>query len=209
MDGMHDLGGKQGFGPVRHNPNAPGFHADWERRVTALYALAVRHGVFNMDEYRHAIERMEPRYYLGAGYYERTLTSLATLVVEKGLVSRAALQQQVDGDFPLAAAAAASAGRGNLAQRETFAVGERVRVRSEGVPGHHRLPGYVRGKTGVVVGVTPPYPFPDAHAHGVPAADEPTFDVRFDARALWPESADAASVHVGVFQSYLERIGSA
>ena len=68
MDGMHDLGGKQGFGPVRHTPGAPAFHAAWEKRVNALYSLAVRQGIFNMDEYRHAIERMEPRHYLTASY---------------------------------------------------------------------------------------------------------------------------------------------
>jgi nitrile hydratase subunit beta len=77
MDGMHDLGGKQGFGPVRYAPSAPSFHAAWEVRVNSLYSLAVRQDVFNMDEYRHAIERMEPRHYMGASYYERTLTSLA------------------------------------------------------------------------------------------------------------------------------------
>ena len=83
MDGIHDLGGRQGFGPVRHVPDAPAFHAAWERRANALYGLAVRLGIFNMDEYRHAIERMEPRHYMAAGYYERTLTSLATLLVDK------------------------------------------------------------------------------------------------------------------------------
>jgi nitrile hydratase len=65
----------------------------------------------------------------------------------------------------------------------------------------------IRGKTGVVVGVSPAYPFPDAHAHGVEAADEPTYDVRFNAEELWPNSADPAFVHVGVFESYLERVG--
>jgi hypothetical protein len=84
MDGVHDLGGRQGFGRVRYTLDAPAFHASWEVRANALYAHAVRRGVFNMDEYRHAIERMEPRHYLGASYYERTLTSLATLCVEKG-----------------------------------------------------------------------------------------------------------------------------
>jgi hypothetical protein len=84
MDGIHDLGGKQGFGRVRHSPAAPAFHEPWEKRVNALYSLAVKLGIFNMDEYRHAIERMEPRHYLSASYYERTLTSLATLCVEKG-----------------------------------------------------------------------------------------------------------------------------
>jgi len=70
---------------IRFGPNAPVYHQDWERRVNALYSLAVRQGVFNMDEYRHAIERMEPRHYLAASYYERSLTGLATLCVEKGL----------------------------------------------------------------------------------------------------------------------------
>ena len=41
MDGMHDLGGKQGFGAVRYTLNAPAFHAEWEVRVNSLYALAV------------------------------------------------------------------------------------------------------------------------------------------------------------------------
>src|SRR6185312_15541846 len=88
MDGMHDLGGRQGFGAVRYRPDARAFHEAWEVRVNSLYAFAVRRGIFNMDEYRHAIERMEPRHYLTASYYERSLTSLATLLVEKGILTR-------------------------------------------------------------------------------------------------------------------------
>ena len=80
MDGMHDLGGRQGFARVRHARDAQVFHAPWEKRVNALLALAVREGIVNMDEYRHAIERMEPRHYLGASYYERMLTGILTLV---------------------------------------------------------------------------------------------------------------------------------
>src|SRR6185503_15284101 len=82
MDGVHDMGGRQGFGRVRYSFNATAFHAPWEVRANSLYALAVRAGIFNMDEYRHAIERMEPRHYLSASYYERSLTSLLTLCVE-------------------------------------------------------------------------------------------------------------------------------
>ncbi len=203
MDGIHDLGGRQGFGRVRHTPDARAFHASWEKRVNALYSLAVRLGIFNMDEYRHAIERMEPRHYLSASYYERSLTSLATLCVEKGLLTRAELESRVEGEFPLALASAP--GRSNVAARERFAIGERVRARVDHVAGHVRLPAYVRGKVGVVVGESPAYPFPDAHAHGVVAVDEPTYDVRFAAAELWPGSADAAFIHVGIFQSYLER----
>ncbi|MBC7435827.1 MAG: nitrile hydratase subunit beta [Bdellovibrionales bacterium] len=204
MDGVHDLGGRQGFGRVRYTLNAPVFHATWEVRANALYAHAVRRGVFNMDEYRHAIERMEPRHYLSAGYYERTLTSLLTLCVEKGVVARDELEQRAGGLIPLAAPSAP--GRGNAPERERFNPGDQVRVRLDFVPGHIRLPGYIRGKTGVVVSESPAYPFPDAHAHGVEAKDEPTYDVRFRAEDLWPNGADAAMVHVSVFQSYLERV---
>lgn len=202
MDGMHDLGGKQGFGHVRFAPQAPAFHADWEKRVNAMYSLAVRQGVFNMDEYRHAIERMAPRHYMSAGYYERTLTSLATLCIEKGLVTHAELEQLAGGSFPVALPSAA--GRSNVAGRQSFQVGDKVQVRGDHVPGHHRLPAYIRGKAGLVVGISPAYPFPDAQAHDVPAEDEPTYDVRFRASELWASDADAAFVHVGVFESYLQ-----
>jgi nitrile hydratase subunit beta len=203
MDGMHDLGGRQGFGAVRYTVDARAFHEPWEVRVNSLYSLAVRSGIFNMDEYRHAIERMEPRHYLTASYYERSLTGLATLLVEKGVVTREELEKRAQGCFPLAAPSAR--GRSNLAARERFLPGDRVRVRTDSVSGHVRMPGYIRGKTGVVVSESPAYPFPDAHAHEVEAEDEPTYDVRFRSEDLWPDSADAALIHVGVFQSYLER----
>jgi nitrile hydratase len=203
MDGMHDLGGKQGFGRVRHSPKAQVFHAPWEKRANALLALAVKNAIFNMDEYRHAIERMEPRHYLGASYYERSLTGVATLCVEKGVVTQDELERVAKGGFPLSRASAP--GRPNAPDRERFKPGDRVRVKEEFVPGHIRMPGYIRGKTGVVVSETPAYPFPDAHAHGIKAADEPTYDVRFRAEDLWPNGADPAFVHAGVFQSYLER----
>ena len=143
MDGTHDLGGRQGFGKVRHTPNAPAFHEDWEVRVNSLYALAVRLGIFNMDEYRHAIERMEPRHYLTASYYERSLTGLATLCVEKGIVTREELERRARGLFPLSGKSAP--GRSNVPARERFEPGDRVRVRLDYVPGHVRMPAYVRG----------------------------------------------------------------
>ena len=67
--------------------------------------------------------------------------------------------------------------------------------------GDVRKPGYIRrGRER-----SPRYPFPVAHAHGLEAVDEPTFDVAFRTEDLWPNSADGALVHVGVFQSYLAR----
>ena len=182
MDGMHDLGGKQGFGKVMHSRDAVVFHADWEVRANALYSLAVKSGVFNMDEYR-----------------QRSLTSLATLCVEKGLVTHEELAQLAGGAYPLSMPVAA--GRGNHANRTAFVPGDQVRVRDEHVAGHVRMPGYIRGKHGVVISQSPAYPFPDAHGHGIHADDEPTYDVRFEAAHLWPQGAEAAQVHVAVCES--------
>jgi len=203
MDGIHDMGGRQGFGPVRFTRDARPFHARWEVRANSLYALAVQRGLFNMDEYRYAIERMDPRHYLTASYYERSLTGLATLLVEKSLMTSDELDGRAGGHVPLSGPGVP--GRGNAAARESFQPGDRVRVRGDHVSGHVRMPGYIRGKIGVVVSESPAYPFPDAHAHGIDADDEPTYDVRFRTEDLWPDSADRALVHVAVFQSYLER----
>ena len=202
MDGIHDLGGRQGFGRIRHTPNGSPFHADWEKRANALYGLAVRAGILNMDEYRHAIERMEPRHYLAAGYYERSLTGFATLCVERGVVTQEELERRAGGAFPLSLPSAE--GRPNATFREEFKIGDKVRVKNEFVSGHVRMPGYIRGKAGIVVAISPPYPFPDAAAHSLKARDEPTYDVEFRTEELWPQAADPALVHVGVFESYLE-----
>jgi hypothetical protein len=202
MDGIHDMGGRQGFGRVRYAPDAKAFHAPWEIRVNSLYGLAVGAGLFNMDEYRHAIERMEPRHYLAASYYERSLTALVTLCIEKGVVTREELERFARGSVPLSSPS--GPGRSNAAARQRFQSGDQVRVRAEFIPGHVRMPGYIRGKTGTVVAESPAYPFPDAHAHSVAAEDEPTYDVRFRSQDLWPDSSDPALIHVGVFQSYLE-----
>ncbi len=42
MDGIHDLGGKQGFGAVVRETNEPVFHARWESRVFGLNRVGGR-----------------------------------------------------------------------------------------------------------------------------------------------------------------------
>jgi nitrile hydratase beta subunit len=204
MDGMHDLGGRQGFGTVGFAPKASPFQAPWEKRAYALRSMAGQLGVYNIDEYRHAVERMDPRHSVSASYYERVITAIATLLVEKGVTTKAELEAIAGGGFALSHPSAA--GRTNASDRKSFQRGERVRVRNDFVPGHIRLPGYIRGKTGVVMYEGPLTPFPDAHAHGLEAADEPTYDVQFRSEDLWPGGAETAVIHVAVFQSYLEAV---
>lgn len=201
MDGIHDLGGKQGFGKVRYKAGTEIYHHPWEIKANSLSGALVGAGVFNMDEYRHAIERMEPRHYINASYYERVLTACAILCVEKGVTTQAELERIAGGAFPLARPAAP--GREKREQPD-FAIGARVTVRNEFVPGHHRMPGYIRGKTGVVIQKSPDFPFPDAAAHELEEQWEPTYDVRFDTTELWPDASEKASVTVAVFRSYLQ-----
>ncbi|MGB3070309.1 MAG: SH3-like domain-containing protein [Ottowia sp.] len=204
MDGMHDLGGTQGFGAVVRRGDCASFHADWEVRVNAISGALVGAGIYNMDEYRHGIERMEPRHYVTASYFERVFTTAATLCIEKGLFSLAQLEERAGGPVPLARPSAPGREPAHGAGR--FAVGQKVLVKNDFVPGHTRMPAYIRGKTGVVVGVSPEYPYPDAAGHGDLRFTEPTYDVCFAAQVLWPDGCEAADVHVGVFQSYLQPV---
>jgi len=84
MSRVNDVGGQSGFGAVSINPDEPPFHADWEARVHALNTAMLRRGVYNLDEFRDAIERMAPEAYLAASYYERWLTAIEMLTGNVG-----------------------------------------------------------------------------------------------------------------------------
>lgn len=85
MSRTNDVGGQLGFGHMEMDPDdSEPFHADWEARVYAVNTALLRRGVYNLDEFRDAIERMPPQEYLAASYYERWLVAIETLVAEKG-----------------------------------------------------------------------------------------------------------------------------
>ncbi|MBC6460612.1 SH3-like domain-containing protein [Actinomadura sp. HBU206391] len=84
MSRVHDVGGQTGFGPLDPEDGPP-FHADWEARVFALNRALLGRGVYNLDEFRDAIELIPPEEYLAASYYERWLRAIETLVTEKGV----------------------------------------------------------------------------------------------------------------------------
>lgn len=208
MDGIYDLGGIGGFGRVEVEPDEPVFHEAWESATFALNALGVAVlGAYNVDEYRHAVERMDPGHYLAASYYERMLTGVATLLVEKGVVTHGELEARAGGRFPLSGPLPASVAVAAAADaRPRFAVGDAVVVRDRHARGHTRAPRYVRGKRGVVIHLAPRFSLPDAAAHGLPRREEHTYHVQFPARELWGDAADnGEAVIVDLWDSYLER----
>ncbi len=87
MSRINDVGGMVGFPDLVEEPDEPAFHADWEAHVFALNGALVGAGVYTLDEFRDAIERMPPGEYLAAGYYERWFTAITTLLAEKGIAS--------------------------------------------------------------------------------------------------------------------------
>jgi nitrile hydratase beta subunit len=206
VDGIHDLGGMHGFGPVVHSPAEPAFAYRWEAAARALLMVVAGAVQASGGEFRHSIERMEPGHYLTSSYYEHWLTAAATLAVEHGLVTRAELEARASGRFPLSGPVlvppVVDAGPDVVEAR--FGVGGRVRVRESHPPGHTRCPRYVRGKAGVVVRVDGIYSVPDIEAYGAARRREPTYSVRFDAADLWRDGQRGVWVHVDLWDSYLE-----
>ena len=206
VDGIHDLGGMQGLGPVDHSPTEPVFHHRWEAVARALLAVVAGAVEVSGGEFRHSIERMEAGHYLTSSYYEHWLTAAATLAVEHGLVTSSELEARAGGRFPLSGPVLALpvADAGPDLGTPRFGVGDRVRVRDWHPPGHTRCPRYVRGKAGTVVRLDGIYPVPDIEAHGTARRHEPTYSVRFDAAELWGDGQRGVRVHVGLWDSYLE-----
>src|SRR6266508_826796 len=92
MNGVHDLGGMHGFGPIEREPNEPTFHADWEKAVLTMNLVGMARRLYNIDEFRHGVERMGQADYLTSSYYEHWLASISTLLVEKGVIGRDELE---------------------------------------------------------------------------------------------------------------------
>ncbi|MGH2898770.1 MAG: nitrile hydratase subunit beta [Solirubrobacteraceae bacterium] len=194
MNGIHDMGGMHGFGPVVVEANEPVFHAAWEERVFGMVMLALGTGIANIDRFRHAVERLDPVEYLSAGYYGRWLGALETSVREWG--ERGETRDSIDGRSLR-----------QITSTPRFALEEAVRVRNLQPAGHTRLPGYVRGKCGGIARVHPAFILPDSHAHGLGEHPQWVYAVRFDSTELFGSTAEPnTSVHVDLFESYLEHV---
>jgi nitrile hydratase len=85
MSRLNDVGGMHGFGTIEREADEPPFHAEWEARVFALNRLLMLRGVYNLDEFRAAVEEIAPERYLAMPYYERWLTAIEQLLAQRGL----------------------------------------------------------------------------------------------------------------------------
>ena len=217
MDGVHDLGGRQGFGPVAVDEREEPFHSDWEARMWGIARALRRPPGWTIDWWRHGRELIDPADYLTRPYYDQWMQTYAALLVDSGVATVAeiaagsAQAPVLDLGAPQAPEAVRAATAvvvrfdREIADAPAFAVGDRVRANAMGAEGHTRLPGYVRGRLGVVEAHRGAHLLPDAGARGEERA-EPLYSVAFEAAVLWPEAGGRRDrVYLDLWESYLER----
>lgn len=220
MDGIHDLGGKEGFGSIQVENNEPYFHDRWEAGV---FAMVINLGD-NTDRFRHAVERIDPVSYLTDTYYGRWLGGLESKLIEEGLISQADIKKKllslgVSDEGRVAARPSESIAREFKAKANQeylnaarpmkaepiFKQGQTVVVSSTGASGHTRLPAYVRGRRGLIVALHGGWVLPDTHAHGLGENPEHLYTVSFSGVELWGKEADPGlEICIDLFESYIE-----
>jgi nitrile hydratase len=216
MNGAHDMGGMQGFGPVEPEPNEPVFHADWEKRAFALTLAMGMPGQWNIDMSRFARENRNPREYLSMSYYQIWFAALETMLKERDLVADAEIVAGHSLHPPIPGKRVLSPGdvlkvlhRGGPTERETatqasFRPGDRVRAKNINPPTHTRLPRYVRGRVGTIERVIGFHVFPDSNAQGAGENPQWLYTVVFGGRELWGADTDpGVTVSVDAWESYL------
>lgn len=217
MNGVHDMGGMHGMGPIQYEKNEPVFHHVWEARVFAIDRALRAWRKWNIDAGRHAIELLPPADYLRMSYYERWLDRDIALLLQRGLLTREEIEsgkpakgsQELTPPLTSAAVQAAPAQRPqfrrHLDAKARFDVGDRVRARKLNPAGHTRLPRYARGRLGAIAKHHGVYVFPDTNAHFQGEHPQHLYSVRFSAQELWGESASPRdSIYIDMWESYLE-----
>jgi nitrile hydratase len=218
MDGIHDMGGTHGWGTVAIEPDEPVFEEKWQARTFALGLASMGASGTNLDAFRHALERLHPVEYLADGYYGRWLAAAELLLVDSGVLAPGAVEARArrlsgedvvePADVEVRKPSYERGGPGSLREIDdepAFAVGQQVRARDLHKPGHTRMPAYVRGRTGVVEARRPAAVLPDSTAHFVGEDAQHVYTVRFESTHLWGADAEASTVYIDLFESYLEK----
>lgn len=218
MDGIHDLGGMHGFDEVP-KVESP-FHEDWERVAFAVNLLLGLQEVKNLDETRHAVERLPPEDYLALPYFGRWIRAIELLCVEKGVVGAAEIERRVEeirsGEYEVPEVDKPELSRQARAMFESdrfsraedgpepaYESGQRVTVRNQHPDGHTRVPRYIRRATGHIRKYHGVFPLADTAARGVEVL-EPVYSVGFTQRELWgPGHSTTDRLYIDQWESYL------
>jgi nitrile hydratase len=217
MNGVHDMGGMHGMGPIQPEPHEPVFHARWEGRVFAMVRAMGAWRKWNIDASRFQRELIPPADYLRMSYYEKWLAGLVELMIARGLLTREEMQTGrpspavpkaqpplTPETVPVLAAKGAPANRTSHVA-PMFQAGDPIRTRNMHPEGHTRLPRYARAKRGTIDRSHGVFVFPDTNASFRGESPQHLYSVQFAARELWGEqAAERDAVYIDLWESYLE-----
>lgn len=216
MNGVHDMGGMHGYGPVEPEPDEPPFHAAWEGRVLAMQRALRFTGAWNIDMSRDAQERLPAPVYLSSSYYQRWELGLECNAVEKGLIDADELAaghslrparpvKRVMTKDDLGQAFSRGSFFRPAGTEARFKPGDRVRTKNIHPASHTRLPRYARGRVGLVEAIRGCHVYPDSVVTGGGENPQWLYTVVFEGRDLWGDGADPTlKVSVEAFEPYLE-----
>jgi nitrile hydratase len=217
MDGIHDLGGKEGFGSIDVNEPEVPFHHSWEGRVWAIVMMTRLRG-WSLDWWRHVRELIEPTDYLTRRYFDQWMQTQTAALIDTGTLT---LDEVVSGkaisarhgptgspvqrtDVVKRFASLAKSFSREIDMPPAFKMGDKVRARLISSTGHTRLPAYVRGRIGMIHAHHGAHIFPDASACGEERAEH-LYSVSFTATTLWPEASQSDRIYLDLWESYLEQ----
>ena len=217
MNGVHDMGGIDGFGKVEPEPNEPMFHTRWESRVLAMVRAMGAAGAFNIDTSRYYREALPPEVYMTSSYYRKWFLGLEQNLLAKGFITT----EEVAAAHAIAPAKSLKHGkftvdqverimaRGQFGRTPTtsakFKPGDRVRAKNIHPKTHTRLPRYVRGHIGLVELNLGCSVYPDTAANEAGENPQWLYTVVFDGTELWGADADpTVKISVDAFEPYLE-----
>ncbi len=221
MDGVHDLGGVQGFGPIKSDEGEAVFETDWEARMWGINKAIAKDPSWTLDWWRHVRELIDPVDYLTRPYFDQWMQIHAALMVDSGYATveelaaaraggpgaalGADIRPPMGPEMVAEAKRASTDYRRDVGPGPRFAVGDQVVTRACGDRSHTRLPRYAMGRPGVIEAYSGTHVLPDASARGEERA-EPLYSVAFRACDLWPEAEGRRDrVFLDLWESYLER----
>jgi len=219
MDGIHDMGGMDGFGKVEVEDNEPTFHHPWEGRVMAMVRAIGANGGMNIDMQRFSRESLPPAVYLSSSYYQKWFLALEQSMLARDMIGADEIERghSLRQNSPLARGTFSMKDvqrvmtRANFARepraKPVFAIGERVRTKNIHPATHTRLPRYARDKVGIVERINGCHVFPDSNAHGKGDNPQWLYTVVFAGAELWgPDGDPSLKVSIEAFEPYLEKL---
>jgi len=185
--GVHDMGGLDSDSANAPIPSDRPY-AFWERRIHSLLIDLINQKHLSVDEFRRAVEALEPAQYKALTYYERWTAAITAILIERGTLTRHEVETSL-GPVPTAEDS-----------KVIFAVGDTVQVRAEDATRrwrkpHVRVPGYIHGCVGTVTELCGVFEDPAYVAFRYPAPPQPLYRVRF--------ATDYGTLEADMFQPWL------